>query len=77
MKSIYKKDETPAKNHSKVPERVTNEPMLFEQLRKFSDVSNDQRAGNEYIVNQMVNYYAFEAQMKDRVIDLLKPVMVK
>jgi len=25
----------------------------------------------------MVNYFAFEAQMKDRVIDLLKPVMVK
>ena len=51
--------------------------MLFEQLRKFSEVSKDQREGNEYIVNQMVNYYAFEAQMKDRMIDLLKPVMVK
>jgi hypothetical protein len=41
VKSIYRKDEPPAKNYNKVPERVTNEPMLFEQLRKFSEVSAD------------------------------------
>jgi hypothetical protein len=25
----------------------------------------------------MVNYFAFEARMKDRVLDLIKPVMIK
>ena len=78
IRSDFKEEESDEENYRKVPERVSSEkPMGFQQLKTFSEVSREQQEGNEYIVNQMVNYYAFEAQMKDRVIDLIKPVMIK
>jgi hypothetical protein len=50
---------------------------LYEEIANFTEIESKQREGEGYIVNQMVNYFAFEARMKDRVLDLIKPVMLK
>ena len=60
-----------------MPPRPSEESKLHDEIAAFTEIEAKQREGEGYIVNQMVNYFAFEARMKDRVVELIKPVMVK